>query len=174
MHADLEDDFLVLLYDVARQMRTVMDQMAREPGATRAQCIILARLERQPGMSQNELAAIAEVAPITVARLVDRLEAQGLVERCADPEDRRIWRLRLTPAAAPVLRDIKRYRAEVRTLMTKGVNPAVLKAMVVGLRKMKENLCSSLAEAGRVVPTAEESSFTRSPHRRGRAATTAR
>jgi len=70
MHTDLEDDFLVLLYDVARQMRTVTDQKAREHGSTRAQCIILARLERQPGMSQNELAAIGEVAPITVARLV--------------------------------------------------------------------------------------------------------
>jgi MarR family len=45
---------------------------------------IMARLERQPGMSQNELAAIAEVAPITVARLVDRLGALGLVERCTD------------------------------------------------------------------------------------------
>jgi MarR family transcriptional regulator, transcriptional regulator for hemolysin len=147
VHTELEDDFLVLLYDVARQMHTVADQMAREHGTTRAQFIILARLERQPGMSQNELAAIAEVAPITVARLVDRLEAQGLVERCTDPADRRIWRLRLTPAAAPVLRDLKRYRAEVRALMTKGVNPAVLKAMVVGLRRMKGNLSSSLAEA---------------------------
>jgi MarR family transcriptional regulator, transcriptional regulator for hemolysin len=147
VHTDLEDDFLVLLYDVARQMRTVTDQMAREHGTTRAQFIILARLERQPGMSQNELAAIAEVAPITVTRLIDRLEAQGLVERCTAPEDRRIWRLRLTRAAVPVLRDIKRYRAEVRALMTKGVNPAVLKAMVVGLRKMKENLSSSLVEA---------------------------
>jgi MarR family transcriptional regulator, transcriptional regulator for hemolysin len=96
-------------------------------------------------MSQNELAAIAGVAPITVARLVDRLEAQGLVERCTDPKDRRIWRLRLTRSAAPVLRDIKRYRTEMRALMTKEVNPAVLKAMVVGLHKMKENLSSSLA-----------------------------
>jgi MarR family transcriptional regulator, transcriptional regulator for hemolysin len=147
MRSDLEDDFLVLLYDVARQMRTVMDQMAREHESTRAQCIILARLERQPGLSQNELAAIAEVAPITVARLVDRLEAQGLVERCTDPEDRRIWRLRLTPAAAPVLRDIKMYRAEMRALMTKGITPAALKTMVVGLRKMKENLGSRLAAA---------------------------
>ena len=147
VHTDLEDDFLVLLYDVARQMRTVTDQKTREHGSTRAQCIILARLERQPGMSQNELAAIAEVAPITVARLIDRLEAQGLVERCTDPADRRIWRLRLTPAAAPVLRDLKRYRAEVRALMTKGVDPAVLQAMVLGLHKMKENLSSSLAEA---------------------------
>ena len=147
VHTDLEDDFLVLLYDVARQMRIVTDRMARKNGTTRAQFIILARLERQPGMSQNELAAIAEVAPITVTRLIDRLEAQGLVERCTDPEDRRIWRLRLTRAAVPVLRDIKRYRAEVRALMTKGVNPAVLQAMVIGLHKMKENLSSSLAEA---------------------------
>ena len=77
MHTDFEDDFLVLLYDVARQMRTVTDQKAREHGSTRAQCIILARLDHQPGMSQNELAAIAEVAPITVARLVDRLEASA-------------------------------------------------------------------------------------------------
>jgi MarR family transcriptional regulator, transcriptional regulator for hemolysin len=134
MHTDLEDDFLVLLYDVARQMRIVTDQMAREHGSTRAQSIILARLERQPGMSQNELAAIAGVAPITVARLVDRLEAQGLVERCIDPADRRIWRLRLTRAAAPVLGDIRRYRSEVRALMTKGVDPPVLKAMVASGR----------------------------------------
>jgi MarR family transcriptional regulator, transcriptional regulator for hemolysin len=147
MPGDLEDDFLVLLYDVARQMRTVMDQMARENESTRAQCIILARLERQPGLSQNELAAIAEVTPITIARLVDRLEAQGLVERCTDPKDRRIWRLRLTPAAAPLLRDIKMYRAEVRTLMTKGITPAALKAMTVALRKMKANLSGRLAEA---------------------------
>ena len=53
----------------------------------------------------------------------------------------------MTRAAAPVLRDVKRYRAEVRALMTKGVDPAMLKAMVVGLRRMKENLSSSLAEA---------------------------
>ncbi len=147
VHTDLEDDFLVLLYDVARQMRIVTDRMARKNGTTRAQFIILARLERQPGMSQHELAVIAGVAPITVARLVDRLEAQGLVGRCTAPEDRRIWRLRLTRAAVPVLRDINRYRAEVRALMTKGVNPAVLQAMVIGLHKMKENLSSSLAEA---------------------------
>ena len=147
MRVDLDDDFPIVLYDLARQLRTVFDEKAREHGSTRARCMILARLERQPGMSQNELAAITEVAPITVARLVDRLEAQGLVERCTDPKDRRIWRLRLTRASAPVLRDIKRYRAEVRALLTKGVSPAVLKTTVAGLRKMKENLSSSLAEA---------------------------
>jgi MarR family transcriptional regulator, transcriptional regulator for hemolysin len=147
MRADLEADLPVLLYDVARQLRTVFDEKSREHGTTRARCMILARLERHPGLSQNELAAITDVAPITVARLVDRLEAQGLVERCTDPKDRRIWRLRLTRAAAPVLRDIKRYRAEVRALMTRGVSPAELKAMLSALRKMKQNMSGSFVEA---------------------------
>ena len=71
MPADLENDLLVLLYDVARHMRTCADQMAQAHGLTRAQFIVLARLERQPDVSQNELAAFAEVAPMTIALLAD-------------------------------------------------------------------------------------------------------
>jgi DNA-binding MarR family transcriptional regulator len=55
MASDLENDFLVLLYDVARHIRTHADQAARETGLTRAQWIILGRLKREPGLSQNEL-----------------------------------------------------------------------------------------------------------------------
>lgn len=133
-------DVLPLLYDVARHMRTRADQMARAHGTTRAQWLILLRLEQQPDLSQNELACIAEVAPITVARLVDRLEAAELVKRCIDPEDRRIWRLRLTPAAAPILREIKRCRAKLHETMTRDIDPAALQVMLAGLRKMKDNL----------------------------------
>jgi DNA-binding MarR family transcriptional regulator len=143
MHADVETDVLILLYDVARHMRTHADQMAREHGLTRAQWIILVRLERRPDLSQNELAAIAEVAPITVARLVDRLEALGLIKRCTDAEDRRIWRLRLTPAATPVLRDIKRFRKKLYGIMTRGIDETRMRALQHGLRKMKENISST-------------------------------
>src|SRR5262245_12886207 len=104
MPATVTNDLLVLLSDAARHMRPYADEIAQAHGMTRAQWVILARLERQPDLSQNELAALAEVTPMTVARLVDRLEALGLVKRCTDPNDRRIWRLQLTPAAAPVLR----------------------------------------------------------------------
>jgi MarR family transcriptional regulator, transcriptional regulator for hemolysin len=148
MPTSVESDVLVLLYDVARHMRTYADQMARAHGMTRAQWVILARLERQPGLSQNELAALAEVTPMTIARLIDRLEALGLVKRCMDPKDRRIWRLRLTPAAAPLLGEIKEMRAKLHAVMTKGIDPAVLDTMGVGLRQMKENVSSQrLAEA---------------------------
>ena len=147
MSTTLENDFLFVLYDVARTMRTHADQSARKQGMTRAQWVILARLERQPGLSQNELAALAEVAPITVARLVDRLEAQGLVERRHDALDRRIWRLQLTSAAQPVLREIRQYRTRLRDIMTREIDPAVLDALLTGLRQMKENLNSSRREA---------------------------
>jgi len=148
MPTSVDSDVLVLLYDVARHMRTYADQMARAHGMTRAQWVILARLERQPDLSQNELAAVAEVTPMTIARLIDRLEALGLVKRCVDPKDRRIWRLRLTPAAAPLLDEIKEMRAKLHAVMTKEIVPAVLDTMSVGLRQMKENVSSQrLAEA---------------------------
>jgi DNA-binding MarR family transcriptional regulator len=148
MPTSVDSDVLVLLYDVARHMRTYADQMARAHGMTRAQWVILARLERQPDLSQNELAALAEVTPMTIARLIDRLEALGLVKRCIDPKDRRIWRLRLTPQAAPLLAEIKQMRTKLHTVMTKGIDPAVVDTMGVGLRQMKENVSSQrLAEA---------------------------
>jgi MarR family transcriptional regulator for hemolysin len=149
MQAALDEDFLFLLYDVARTMRTRADQRARARGMTRAQWVILARLERQPGMSQNEMAAIVEVEPITIARLVDRLEARGLVVRKADPKDRRVWRLHLTPAAAPILREISKYRAEIHELITNGMDAATQKALRDGLLHMKANLAAEARAIGK-------------------------
>jgi MarR family transcriptional regulator for hemolysin len=75
----MQQNLLSLLYDVARLIRVRSDQRARATGMTRAQWIILIWLKRKPGMSQNELAGLVEVEPITVARLIDRLEVRGLV-----------------------------------------------------------------------------------------------
>ena len=110
MQQPFDRDLLIVLHDVARLLRTRFDQRARARGMTRAQWVILARLSRQPGLSQNELAAICEVEPITVGRLVDRLEARGLVERRPDPTDRRVNRLHLLSAAQPILEEIASYK----------------------------------------------------------------
>ena len=151
MQAGFDNDFLFLLYDVARTMRTRADQRARTRGMTRAQWVILARLERQPGITQNEMAAIVEVEPITIARLVDRLEARGLVERRADPKDRRVWRLQLTPAAAPVLREINKYRAEINEIITAGMSDATRRTLKDGLLQMKINLAADARAVGKAV-----------------------
>lgn len=84
------------LADVARTMRTYVDQRAREHGMTRAQWGALARLERQEGMTQAEMAEALEIQPISLLRLIDRLCQQDLMERRPHPRDRRANRLYLT------------------------------------------------------------------------------
>lgn len=136
----LDHDLLVLLHDVARLLRTRADRQARQHALTRAQWMILARLHRHGGSTQRALAELLEVEPITVGRLVDRLEARGLVERRADPQDRRSWRLHLTPAAAPVLESIDAAHAALDAESTAGLPPPVREAMVAGLQAIKARL----------------------------------
>lgn len=136
----LDRDPLILLHDVARLMRTRFDQRARLYGMTRAQWIILARLDRQPGISQNEMAAVCEVEPITVGRLVDRLEARGMVERRADPSDRRIRRLHLLPAARPLLDEMGRARDQMSKILTEGLDQTAIDRLVDSLLLIKDNL----------------------------------
>jgi DNA-binding MarR family transcriptional regulator len=133
-------DLLVLLNDLARLIRTEADKRARAHGMTRAQWMILSRLERAPGMSQRELAEILEVEPITVGRLVDRLEGRRLVERRPDPDDRRIWRLHLTPEAAPVLSALDVQREAIRKLVSEGVSEPALDQLTETLLRMKANI----------------------------------
>jgi DNA-binding MarR family transcriptional regulator len=155
MPETFDRDLLIVLHDVARALRTRFDQKARASHAmTRAQWIILSRLDRQPGMSQNEMAAICEVEPITVARLVDRLEARGLVERRSDPTDRRVRRLHLLPAAKPILEAIHSAREHMSARITAGLDERTRELLIDALLVIKENLANeavsadALAQAG--------------------------
>jgi MarR family transcriptional regulator, transcriptional regulator for hemolysin len=142
MHTHTEDDLLFLIHDVAHLMRTRFDQQARAWGMTRAQCMVLIHLHYTPGMTQNEMAAHCEIEPITVARLVDRLEAGGYVERCSDPADRRINRLHLKPAAEPILALIKQSRELAFRDLIGDETPEAMAAAVTALKRMKAKLTS--------------------------------
>ena len=138
-----ERDLLIVLNDVARLCRTRFDQQARARGMTRAQWIILARLDRQPGLSQNEMASILEVEPISVGRLIDRLEARGLVERRPDPTDRRVNRLHLLPAAKPFLDEIAVQKEIISAEVLAGIGDSERAEVVEALLRMKTNLSES-------------------------------
>jgi MarR family transcriptional regulator for hemolysin len=129
-----------LINDVARLLRTYADQRAASFGMTRAQWAVLVRLERAEGLKQSELADMLDLQPISLTRLVDRLCDSGLIERRADPSDRRAKRLYLTPAARPV---IERLHAIGETLMAEvlqGIDSDDIGAMLEYLDLMKENL----------------------------------
>lgn len=136
-----------MLHDIARLIRTRADQLARGSGMTRAQWVILRHLDRQPGVSQNELAALIEVEPISVARLIDRLETRGLVERRADPKDRRLRRLHLTEAAAPILKDIGEHIETLTKAITDGIEAEKMKIFVECLLHVKSNLLAEMLAA---------------------------
>jgi DNA-binding MarR family transcriptional regulator len=140
MRPSFDRDIFVLIHDLARLMRTRFDQRARARGMTRAQWMILARLDRQPGLSQNEMAAICEVEPITVGRLIDRLEARGFVERRSDPADRRIRRLHLLADAKPILDEIYLYKDEMKEDLLNGLDPSEVDHVIDSLLSIKNNL----------------------------------
>jgi DNA-binding MarR family transcriptional regulator len=146
MSQDYDHDLFVLLHDVARLIRVEADKRARLHGMTRAQWGLLLRLERNPGLSQKEIADLLEVEPISVARLVDRLAARGLVERRADADDRRIWRLHLCPAATGKLRQIKEQRDELADFVSDGITRTERETVINVLLRIKRNLLATPAE----------------------------
>jgi len=133
-------DLLFLLHGVARLLRVDTDRRARLHGMTRAQWSILIWLERQPGICQKELSELLEVEPITVARLIDRLEARHMVERRPDPRDRRIWRLHLLLPARDVLHEIDEQRADMTRIVTAGIDEHEIGIMTEALMRMKATL----------------------------------
>lgn len=92
------DDDLVgsLIHDVAHLLRRHMDEQLKPHGLTRAGWLALSLIRKRPGLTQTELAQLLELGTAATGKLVDRLEARGLVIRGDDPNDRRAYRLRLT------------------------------------------------------------------------------
>lgn len=99
----MTDSLGFLISDVSRLMRRRFDERARLIGVTSAQWRTLVTLSRNEGINQGGLADLLEVEPITLCRMIDRLEEAQLVERRRDPADRRAWLIYLTPKALPLL-----------------------------------------------------------------------
>jgi MarR family transcriptional regulator, transcriptional regulator for hemolysin len=137
---DLDKHFGFIVNDVARLLRQRFDQRAQDLGLTRTQWRALGHIKRQEGIHQAALAENLEVEPITLARLIDRLEARDFVERRSDPADRRAWRLYLTPKAAPVLeRMIEIGDANLAHAMV-GLSAAEVDTLSATLLRIKSNL----------------------------------
>ena len=82
--------------DNSRLLRRLFDERVRDLGLTAAQARLLLSLNRHPGENQAFHAERLEVEPITLTRIIDRMEEAGWVERKVDPADRRARILHLT------------------------------------------------------------------------------
>ena len=133
-------EFAFALVDAARLLRTYADQLAGQLGITRAQWAVMSRLERHEGLKQSELADILDLQPITLTRLLDRLSDNALIERRDDPDDRRAYRLYLTPAARPLLQRLAGLSEELMATALAGVDRGSVATMQSKLSVVKENL----------------------------------
>ncbi len=137
--------------ETAHALRKAFDRLAVGLGVTRAQGEVLFKLTRRPGLRQVELADLLDLEPITLCRIVDRLEEAGLVERTRDPEDRRAWKLHVTAKAQPLIEKLQAVGATLVDQTFGGIDPKEIEIARKVLAQAREN-------AGRCAATNRASS----------------
>src|SRR5262245_38313579 len=118
------------------------------------------------GASQVRLCELTDVEPMMMVRILDRMEADKLLERRTDPADRRARRLYLTRKAAPILDEIDRISELTRNEVFAGVSKADREAFRKVLERAHENACSLEA----ATPAAEAPAIATVSRRRARVA----
>ena len=129
-----------LLNDAARLFRRAFNARTRDSGITALQWRLLVYLRRHEGIRQGPLADLIEVEPITLSRMVDRLAEAELVERRADPTDRRAWLLHLTPRADALLDEMRRTTDALAQEATEGLSDTERDQLVALVGRVRCNL----------------------------------
>lgn len=138
--APMEDNIGSMIAQVARLMRRSFDERARSIGVTRPQWQVLSLLVRHEGINQGGLAEILEVEPITLGRMIDRLQEAAVVERRPDPADRRAWRLFLTEKGNQLVSQLRPLALETLETALDGVAESHRDEMMAALDRMRGNL----------------------------------
>lgn len=143
MKIDRNENFGFVIHDVARLLRWTFDRQSQDLGLTRAQWSVLAHLYRRDGIQQKDLALLLDIKPITLARQLDRLEANAWVKRRNDPNDRRAKLIFLTPKAKPMIRKLSNVGHEVSKLALRGITVKDEDAFIGTLLRIRENLTNT-------------------------------
>jgi len=147
MTMDLNRQLGFLLKDTTRRYTRRFEERAQAFSLTLAQCRALLHLENNEGVSQKRLSELTELDPMTLVRILDRMEADGWVQRRFDPTDRRAHTLWLTPKSKPVLEHIARLITETRAETLHGLSNEERAKLIELLERVHANL-SSLAPLG--------------------------
>lgn len=129
-----------LLADVTRQMRRAFEKKFSGSFLTMAQARVLVYVSRREGIRQIDLAELLDVQPITLTRLIDQLVAGGVLERRADPKDRRAYQLYLLPQAQAHLESIEQVTKAIREDALDGFTEQEVTDLLTMLQKMHDKL----------------------------------
>ena len=140
MVMDPHQIFGFLLHDVTRLYKRRFEQRSAQLSLTLPQCKTLSLLARNEGISQRQLAELADIDAMSIVRILDRMEADGWVERRADPQDRRARRLAITAKARPILDRILEMGTQTRAEVLQGLDLAQRNQLVSLLEQVHTNL----------------------------------
>jgi MarR family transcriptional regulator for hemolysin len=131
-----------LVVDLARLFRQHFEiALAREGlGITAGEARTLLYAAAEGGVRQSVLADRMHVEPMTLSDFLDRLEADGFVQRTPDPNDRRAKLVRVTKAGKPLAARIRAIAGAVRERATAGLSPGEVDSMRRTLQVMRSNL----------------------------------
>lgn len=132
--------FVDELVRINRKMRNMFDDRARAQGLTLPRARLLLHLARHGAATQSELAQALEIEQPTMVKLVDGLEAKGLVKRCTVEGDRRAKRIELTDAAQEGASNILHFVSELREQVLEGVDEADLLTATRVLKRISRNM----------------------------------
>lgn len=97
----------------------------------------------RPGLHQAELTGYLEMEPIAVGRVIDRLLTAGCVERRADPNDRRVWRLHTTQQVAGVVADMEAVGRQFWLDATIDIAASEMRQALAVMTRIKGNLLAA-------------------------------
>lgn len=137
-----------LLVDVSRLFLRRFAHLAAPLGVTLQQAKALGNIARHEGICQTELSELCDIEPMTLGRIVDRMEKDRWIERRCEPYDRRANRLYLTTGAHVVLEQLARIGAQLRREAIEGVGKEDRAAFIRVLEQLYANL--SLAGSQRL------------------------
>lgn len=155
MVSDGIDRLGFLIHDVQRLMRKRFEARASDVGLSAAQWRLMARVAKEEGVAQARLAELLEIEPISVSRLIDRMEEGGWIERRQDAADRRVRTIHPTPKAREVYARVKAMAVQVYEESLKGVPPETRRGLICGLNAMMENLSDGEQSSCDTVKTSE-------------------
>lgn len=140
--------FSFLISDAGRLVGKRFDQRAKSViNLSRAQCSVLAYLDRNPNIHQAQLADLLGVTPISIARLLDRMETGGWIKRTDDPSDRRLRRLAMTDKARNTLSEAQGVGRDVADEALNGLSAAERRTLIELLEKVRHNLMAAVDDA---------------------------
>jgi len=136
----LNEHFSESVFLVTHAWRTELDRRLRPLGFSHSRWLLLMHLSRNDGCTHRELAQSMGIEAPTLVKLVDHMEKEGLLKRCASETDRRVKHLRLSESGKEVVENIRTYASDLRNEMLSGLSQSDIKTSLDVLNNIRSKL----------------------------------